>query len=312
MRHVDYADALSLQVQDYVEELFDFAERQYCGWFVKDENLRFPRQRLADLLIPWIATHKTETKIHCAIGRTNKTEPLRKLAQGEFKSWQEHQNQKNFKREYILSLVYHRPNEWFFGGAFRSLGSEKQGKAYMYRTELLPDGSEFIGRAIFSFVKEFRASYLLAEKYVDTIELKEVLRDAYTTRAFPGFELTRVSYEELSHIVAVAEPTWKAALSSVSGVYVITDLSTGKLYVGSAAGQDQIWSRWSTYATTPHGGNKILKQLIEEKGPEYAQNFQYSILEVRTYQTTSEETILQREAYWKEVLATRLHGYNAN
>jgi len=263
-------------------------------------------------LIPWIAAHKAETKVHCAIGRTNKTEPLRKLAQGTFKEWQEYQNQKNFEREYILSLVYHRPNEWFFGGVFRSLGNDKQGDAYMYRTELLPEGSELIGRAVFSFVKEFRASYLLAEKYVDQIELAEVLRDAYTTREFPGFELTRVSYEELSQIVAVEEPTWKAALSSVSGVYVITDLSTGKLYVGSAAGQDQIWSRWSTYAVTLHGGNKILKQLIEENGPGYAQNFQSSILEVRAYQTTSEETILQREGYWKDVLASRVHGYNAN
>ena len=263
-------------------------------------------------LIPWIADHKDETKIHCAIGRRSKTEPLRELAQGTFQAWQEHQNQKNFERDYILALVYHRPNEWFFGGVFKSLGYDDQGEAYRYQTELLPESSELIGRAVFSFVKDFRASYLLAEKYVDQIRLAEVLRDPYTTREFPGFELTRLSYEELSQIVAVEEPSWKAALSSVSGVYVITDLSTGQLYVGSASGQDQIWSRWSAYATTLHGGNKILRQLIAENGTDYVRNFQYSILEVRTHLTTPEETVVRREAYWKDVLATRMHGYNAN
>ena len=54
------------------------------------------------------------------------------------------------------------------------------------------------------------------------------------------------------------------------------------------------------------------RQLIAENGTDYVRNFQYSILEVRTHLTTPEETVVRREAYWKDVLATRMHGYNAN
>ncbi|MEI2420593.1 GIY-YIG nuclease family protein, partial [Arthrospira platensis SPKY2] len=60
------------------------------------------------------------------------------------------------------------------------------------------------------------------------------------------------------------EKTWKTALSSVKGVYVITDTSNGKLYIGSAYSVESIWHRWSEYTKNGHGGNKQLKALIEQ------------------------------------------------
>ena len=38
----------------------------------------------------------------------------------------------------------------------------------------------------------------------------------------------------------------KGPLSNVAGVYVIADQATGKLYVGSATGDEGIWGRWRT------------------------------------------------------------------
>ena len=58
--------------------------------------------------------------------------------------------------------------------------------------------------------------------------------------------------------------------------------------------------------------NKKLKDLVEEKGLRYIQeNFQYSIFETFT-DDASDEYIIARESFWKEVLLTRIFGYNAN
>lgn len=100
---------------------------------------------------------------------------------------------------------------------------------------------------------------------------------------------------------------------NVNCVYLITDTSNGKLYVGSTYGKDGIWQRWSTYVTTNGtGGNKELIQLIKDD-PDYAiKYFQFSILEVFLNQDSNNEQILEREKYWKKVLDSKNHGYNDN
>ena len=98
-------------------------------------------------------------------------------------------------------------------------------------------------------------------------------------------------------------------MSNVSGVYLITDRATGKLYVGSATGGGGIWQRWCDYSSNGHGGNKDIIAVLNENGFEYADNFQYSILEIADTHT-SKEDILERESYWKDVLCTRKYGYN--
>lgn len=96
-------------------------------------------------------------------------------------------------------------------------------------------------------------------------------------------------------------------------MYLITDISTGKLYVGSATAQyGMLLQRWSSYAANGHGGNVELEKLIREKGFVYVkENFQYSILE--NYNARMDDQyILKREAWWKETLKSREFGYNAN
>ena len=58
--------------------------------------------------------------------------------------------------------------------------------------------------------------------------------------------------------------------------------------------------------------NKKLKELVEEKELKYIQeNFQYSIPKIFT-DDISDGYIITRESFWKEVLLTRIFGYNAN
>ena len=100
------------------------------------------------------------------------------------------------------------------------------------------------------------------------------------------------------------------------GVYLITDIETGLRYVGSAYGEEGIWSRWGIYFQTEgHGNNKLIKKLLAEKakGVDYARkNFQISLLE-QASSRDSEQYVIKRENYWKEVLLTRSNsGLNDN
>ena len=73
-----------------------------------------------------------------------------------------------------------------------------------------------------------------------------------------------------------------------------------------------IWNRWKDYVADGHGGNKELKKIVKDKGFEYIQNnFHYTLLE-QILNTASNEYVISRENYWKEVLLSRKFGYNSN
>ncbi|SBS69944.1 GIY-YIG nuclease family protein [uncultured Microbacterium sp.] len=99
-------------------------------------------------------------------------------------------------------------------------------------------------------------------------------------------------------------------------VYVIADLSDGRLYVGSASGEAiGLWQRWSGYAHLKNltGGNRELERMRSDLGDAHiVGHFQYSILEIFDPKTKA-EVILARESFWKQALDSRHpHGMNAN
>ena len=144
---------------------------------------------------------------------------------------------------------------------------------------------------------------------------KEILeiRPPKSEIRFTSYEDVLLSFETLRTIVynQSAYKEWKNRLSAVAGVYLITDKKTGKLYVGSASGeQGGIWGRWSQYAHTKHGGNKRLVELIEAD-PDYCFNFQYSILEVYPIKKDRQE-VLNCEKLYKRKLLSIEYGLNDN
>ena len=93
--------------------------------------------------------------------------------------------------------------------------------------------------------------------------------------------------------------------------YLISDINTGKLYVGSAYGENGIWGRWSDYVkSNGHGNNKTLKELIENEN-EYAKNFTFSILMLLPKTITPNEAI-KKEMLYKNKLGTNSFGLNNN
>ena len=87
---------------------------------------------------------------------------------------------------------------------------------------------------------------------------------------------------------------------------MIADTSTGKRYIGSAYGDSGIWSRWETYVDSGHGGNKKLKELLDDENWEdyVRKNFRYSLLEYHP-KRTSKDIVIRREEFWKETLLTK-------
>ena len=117
-------------------------------------------------------------------------------------------------------------------------------------------------------------------------------------------------YKELK--IALSDPTWIRVLKNAKAVYTITDMFNGKLYIGSAYGNDCLLNRWSSYVNNLTGENVELKKVLEEKGEKYIQtNFKYSILEIFDTKT-KQEYILERENYWKNVFETKKFGMNRN
>ena len=123
---------------------------------------------------------------------------------------------------------------------------------------------------------------------------------------FESFDQIELSYRDLKTFIKYPERniTWVKALSSVNGIYLIQDKSSGKRYVGSAYGEKGIFGRWCTYALTGHAENIDLKDLDPN-------NFQFSILEIIPPATTA-DGVIERENRWKEKLGTRQFGLNKN
>jgi hypothetical protein len=252
------------------------------------------------------------TKIHFAIAPTDKFEPLYAYYRGEFKEWQENQTNKNFEREFILSLIYYSKDEWLFAGIYKRKSVKKiNNKKFQYKTELTDLGSEYIGRLIVKFNKTFRQSYTLFENHYNQISILEILREKVSFERFPGYENVKIKFDLLKSIIIQEEISWRTALSNVKGIYLISDLSNGKKYIGSAYGENAFWTRWKVYVNNGHGGNKDLKELLLKNGSNHALNFQFSILETRSMNSEDEE-IIKRESFWKDILLSREFGYNKN
>lgn len=176
-----------------------------------------------------------------------------------------------------------------------------------YEHKVLVQYEKYFGRLIVKFKNKSQNMIRKANSVINDCEVAQILPDTFDNDLFPGYENVNISWEELSRIVS--KESWKTALQNQKGVYLITDISNGKMYVGSAYGENMILGRWKAYLKNGNGGNVELKKLSFEY---IKRNFRYSILDI--YKSTiDDKTIISRETWWKDILQTRkFDNYNRN
>lgn len=192
-------------------------------------------------------------------------------------------------------------------------------KDYNIRENVGYDGIElekykkYYGRIVVKYHNNSQNLIRNANSIINNLEVIEILNTVYDGVDFPGYDKVCLKFKDLETIIKRQKNDWISALENQKAIYLITDLYEGKQYVGSATGENgMLLQRWTNYIENGHGGNKRLKEIINEKGFDYIkQNFQYSIIENYNART-DKNLILSRENFWKEVLGTRAFGLNAN
>jgi len=249
-------------------------------------------------------------KIHLATASS--TSPLEAFFAGRFQQWQEDQSQRNFQREMVIGLIALRRHRWLFAGVYKVLGVARQSNGkFVYATEMLSGQEEIVGRVVVAHERKSRQAYLNGLEDGGEFYVCEMYEQKLSIEEFPGYNAIQVSYSKLKIIMEQRVQSWHGALSNVKGVYLITDRSTGKLYVGSAIGNLGIWERWSSYVCNGHGGNEELKKMLVDLGSNHCQHFQFTVLEIADTHA-SDDYILSRESHWKNILMSRTFGLNAN
>lgn len=252
-------------------------------------------------------------KVHLATGERNP--PLAAFFDGKFEEWQEYQNQRNFQCEHVVGLIHLGGPRWLFAGVWKVHGVEprKDGPQewFEYDTAEVHGLEHLAGRVVVHYARTGRSSYRIGVSLMGELVVGQVLEERMRMVDFSSYASVLLTFEQLRHVIRRALPSWKAALGSVAGVYLVADTSCGKLYVGSAYGAEGIWGRWVAYAETGHGSNAELAKLLREKGADQAKYFQFCILEICDLRDTA-DSVIAREGHWKSALLSRAFGYNAN
>lgn len=201
------------------------------------------------------------------------------------------------KRYEDLWLLFH------IGRVIKDL-NKLNGVGYEY--EHLPEYEKYVGRLIVKFKNKAQTMIRNAESVINECYVSQILPDTFDNDLFPGYEKVNITWSEMNRVLE--KDNWKTALQNQKGIYLITDQSNGKMYVGSAYGEHMILGRWRAYVNCGHGGNTELKSLTFDH---IKANFKYSILDI--YKSTTDDVVIfERESWWKNVLLSRKYGYNAN
>ena len=256
---------------------------------------------------------------------------------GDFNPNEDAKDKDKLDKINLVDLVFNREKsisfkEGVIAIGFLSLGLDRwlmtgivdivKDNGYAKPAEAIFRDKKFNFRVVVEFHKKFQNGIVCAENFIDGLKVLEIWNPnkSIDDKKFPGYRNVKIDYSNLRNKLRNSDE-WQTALKHIKGVYLITDKKTGKLYIGSAYGEDGIFGRWKAYVESGFDKNEVengkypnkeFQNLVKEKGIAYIQeNFQYSILETFT-DDVSDEYIINRESWWKDCLLSRKFGYNAN
>ena len=229
--------------------------------------------------------------------------------------WRE--KNKNFKiGEIAICLLKIGYDQWLLTTIKKITNDLNIRNGINYEGTELPEYSKYYGRIILSFHKTLQNPVVTKDTVWNQLEVLQILSSPFDGIDFPGYDNVNLTFNELEAIITRHKRDWIKALENQKAIYLISDKSNGKLYLGSATGDNgMLLQRWSAYIANGHGGNVELRKITEDpsKGFSYVQeNFSYAILE--NYNARVDKNfILKRESWWKSTLKTRVpFGYNMN
>ena len=197
----------------------------------------------------------------------------------------------------IISRPKHRELMGFgMGGVTATQGRES---IAVFEMPLLPWHVEWSGKLVVRWPGLERSWVRWADR--NNFEVEAIVLESLLTRRLPAWDDLMIDWNE----IALMPTHWQSAIGQWRGVYLITDNSDGKCYVGSACGSENILQRWRDYAKSGHGGN------VNLKGRSPA-NFRFAILQLVAPDLPRED-VVKLESRWKLRLNTHAPaGLNAN
>lgn len=111
---------------------------------------------------------------------------------------------------------------------------------------------------------------------------KEVLYIQNTGKfVYQGSQSIVLSFEDLKEIITdpILYAAWHTALTTMNAIYLITDLEEGVHFIGSCFTPESLFTTWSNFIETKHGGHLLVHEHLL-KYPDSYKNFQFSILQV--------------------------------
>jgi hypothetical protein len=234
-----------------------------------------------------------------------------------FKEWQSEQSDSEMKNvDYLVVFLAEEGCECRFIGVYRNYGPKRatgNGDS-AYAIEEVEGFEGLKDKVVIDWGKGRK--WMQKWKWTKNVRRIDQVNTGDDIPYFIRYEDVILSFSQLQKVVEDKE--WKSKLESLNCVYMILDKETGKQYVGvtykdmKTGIKNGILGRWTEYAKTRHGNNKLLVALLAEKGISYAdQNFQWTILETLPLNVTPKVAI-DRESLYKKKFGTREHGYNEN
>lgn len=216
-------------------------------------------------------------------------------------------SKKSFKvGETVIALLRLDGDRWLLFNISKVTKDLNKFSDIGFEYETVTQYQKYFGRVIVEYKNRAQALIRKASGMLDDCIVAQVIEDKYEDEEFPGYEKVNISWEVMNRVLK--KSSWKTALQNQKGVYLITDSSTGKMYVGSAYGKNMLLGRWEAYLRSGHSQNVDLKKLELKHIQE---NFHYSILDIFK-STVEDKFIIERESWWKGTLMTRVFGYNKN
>ena len=214
--------------------------------------------------------------------------------------------------EWVFSFARMNSDEWLFISVAEIKNVTNEDNA---EVRVLDRFAPFFGRLIVKIKKgnTFARYTFHLSTFLNQTKVKEILPCLYSGEDFEGYDRVFLPYHRLYDVFnGRIMPTYYEALKKITGVYCLTDTNTGKLYIGSASGEEGVAQRWGNYLDSKHGGNKKLKALHNKEGDDYFEKyFTFTLLEYFGL-SYDPNKIIEREQYWKRCLDTIKNGYNDN